>query len=185
MSGPFRDYPEQWPPDSLECVFLGRALSRLSDDDAWTALRSGELEARVYCVGRSDFAPVPLSPLILSAMDRDSVFSNCQIAIRDKDIRRPAAVRRVIPVPHWLYVTRASVDRFMMNDSATAGAENRAVQHLAILLRAEKDLTKASARKACQQFHLSGQGFEDRVWPKARERAGLPPRARAGRKSRS
>lgn len=185
MSDALRDHPEEWPPDTSECIFLGRVLNRFSDDDVWTALRSRELEPRAYSVGRTDLGPIQFSPLVFLGMDKDAVFANCQIEMLEKDTRRPAAIRRRIPVPHWLYVTRASLEKFTKKKPATSGAEDRATRHLAGLLRENKDLKKEQARKACERFNLSGQGFDDRVWPDARELARLPRLSRAGRKLRS
>jgi hypothetical protein len=110
------------PPDSQACIFLARAFSRLSKDKLWKALCSGEISARVYCVGRSDFAPIPLSPMEFLRVDQDQTFENCQIEVRESDRRRPARIRRLIPVPHWLYVTRDSLEKFVKTSSATTAA---------------------------------------------------------------
>lgn len=127
MNEPLRGHPEEWPSDTRECIFLGRVLGRLSDDDVWRALRSGQLEPRVWCVGRTDFWPIPLSPVEFLGAERDQVLDRCQIDVRETDQRRPVAIRRRIPVPHWLYVTRASLDRFVKaKPAATVATEQRA-----------------------------------------------------------
>lgn len=186
MSAAFLECPNQWPPDSQACVFLARALPLLPTEALWAALVDGNLEARVYCVGRTDFAPIPLSRMALIGVDRDQVLARCQIEVREDDTRRPAAIRRRIPVPHWLYVTKVSLDNLVKaQPNATVAAEGRAVAHLADLLQQKPAMSKADAQKECKEFKLSDQGFTDRVWPTAREKAGLSRRAPPGRKSRS
>ena len=68
--------------------------------------------------------------------------------------------------------------------SPTAGDETRAIEFLAERLRADPHLTHAAALKMCRESYpkLSECGFRSRVWPKAREAAGLAPIALAGRK---
>jgi hypothetical protein len=202
MSAAFLDSQDDWPPDfpKSKSIFLGRAAARASKDDLWAAMRSGELELQVYAVGRGDLDPVGLSPMQfmraieimrsdgdLSPIDvREHILGRYQVDVREKDFRRPAAIRRAIPVPHWLYVPRDSLDKFVKSrPTATVAAEGRAIDHLADLLKRDRKLTKAQARTACENFALTGQGFEDRVWPQARKKAGLSARAPAGRKSRS
>ena len=65
--------------------------------------------------------------------------------------------------------------------------ETEAINALALLLREKRNLTRADARSWCneQGFKLSGRQFQNRVWPDAREEAGLDRRAPAGRKSKS
>jgi hypothetical protein len=58
------DNPDEWPPDSTGSVFLARALAELPHDVIWKGLKSGELESRVYCVGRTDWGPVPISSIV-------------------------------------------------------------------------------------------------------------------------
>jgi hypothetical protein len=188
MSDALRDHPERWPPDYQEYIFLGRVLDRFSDDDVWTALCSGELKAHPYCVGCVDFDPdpEPFSPQVFTINGRrDALFSHCQVWVRDEDTRRSVRVRRRIAVPHWLYVTRASLDQFTKSmPTATVAAEKRAAAHLKTLLERNRDMSKGEARKACERFNLSGAGFDDRVWPDAREAAGLSRQAPAGKKRR-
>ena len=170
-------------------MFLARALSRLDREDVWKGLLSGKLEARVYCKGRTDFHPIPLSPAEFSnqAELKDRILDEHTIDVVESDLRRPARIRRRIPVSHWIYVTRASLDRVeeALGPKATAGAETRAIAHLKPLIeRYGEAMSKDEARKHCEQFKLSGAGFDDRVWPAAREAAGLPRQAPAGKKPR-
>jgi hypothetical protein len=116
--------------------------------------------------------------------DRNQIFEAGRIDVRETDERRPVSIRRVIPVPHWVYVTRTSFEKFAKAiPSATAAAEKRAILHLKSLLEVNNNISKSEARAACRQFKVSGQGFDDRVWPDARQLAGLPRKADAGRKS--
>jgi hypothetical protein len=65
---------------------------------------------------------------------------------------------------------------------ATARNEDEAVKALSSYLT---DLIKRSDAEAwllTQGFHISKRAFQQRVWPKAREAAGLPPAAPRGRK---
>jgi hypothetical protein len=67
----------------------------------------------------------------------------------------------------------------------TVGAEARAIAHLKPLLDRRRDaMSKDEAWKECKQFTISRNGFENHVWPTARERAGLERKARAGKKPR-
>jgi hypothetical protein len=78
-------------------------------DKLWPKLISGEIVARVYRVGRTDFAPVPLSPLEFLNVDRDETLQRFQIEVCDLDRRRLSRVRPRTPIPHWIYITRASL----------------------------------------------------------------------------
>jgi len=177
----FLDSPDNWPKlDTHECIFLGRALKEISQDHAWEALQTGALVARVYCIGRTDFGPVPLSPLEFLKANRDRLFDTCQIDVVENDTRRPARIRRRIRVPHWIYVTRASVEKLSRSKS-TAANETRAIDHLAKLLKANPDMTRAMALNECAPFNLGVRPFE-RVWVRARLASDLSERAKAGRK---
>jgi len=67
----------------------------------------------------------------------------------------------------------------------TAGAEARAIAHLKPLLDLRRDaMSKGEAWEECEHFTISYAGFERRVWPAAREKAGLEREAPAGRKKR-
>jgi len=79
---------------------------------------------------------------------------------------------------------RQKSDRVSMT---TSGSESAAVKALASELMANPGLSRAMASDWCetQGYKLTGRGFQSRVWPEARKRAGLDPRASPGRKSKS
>jgi hypothetical protein len=181
------DHPEQWPADfqqtskfsTVDYVFLARALSRLDRHDIWKGLCSGELKAWGSSIERADFTPIQLSPMRFSnqAVAKDQILDECTIDAMD---HRSA---RRIPVPHWIFVTGASLEAFTQAQSS-AGAEHRAAQHLADLLTKNPDMSRAQAQAACTQFGITQRGFLNRVWVDARDMARLPRRARAGAKSK-
>jgi hypothetical protein len=69
----------------------------------------------------------------------------------------------------------------------TSGEEASAIRALSSQLRKNKDMKFDDAKAWCASagYELSGNGFTYRVWPKAREAAGLPPKAPPGRKPKS
>jgi hypothetical protein len=71
--------------------------------------------------------------------------------------------------------------------AATAGDETAAIRALASYLRSNRDLKKDEALSWCRilGFNLTRSGFQNRVWPRAREQAGLEAKARPGRKRKS
>jgi hypothetical protein len=70
---------------------------------------------------------------------------------------------------------------------ATARDETAAIAALAKHLKSNSELTRAEAAAWCKQsgLRVSERGFQSRVWPKAREQAGLEALAPAGRKKKS
>jgi len=71
--------------------------------------------------------------------------------------------------------------------AATARDETAAIRALASHLRGNLDLKKGEALSWCRivGFNLTSSGFQNRVWPRAREQASLTARAPAGRKRKS
>jgi len=88
---------------------------------------------------------------------------------------------------HWIFVTSKGLNRVetALGPKATAGAEKRAISHLKPLLDVRRDaMSKGEAWNECKQFNISHAGFENHVWPKARELAGLERKAPPGKKKR-
>jgi hypothetical protein len=86
----------------------------------------------------------------------------------------------------WICVSRDSLERFLgllrSSHESTIKGESDAKVFLTSRLKQDPDLKRADAEAECETFQISQRGFRDRVWPKAREGAGLPARAPAGRK---
>ena len=105
---------------------------------------------------------------------------------RRGSIRR--SMRRVPPMERCrIVVPRESLDQLKkaLGPKATAGAEQRAITHLKPMLEQRGDaMSKGEAWKECKQFNISYAGFENHVWPKARELAGLERKAPPGKKKR-
>ena len=66
-----------------------------------------------------------------------------------------------------------------------ASTESAAIRALAEHLRSDPDMTRTKAKELCQPFVIGKNGFQNRVWPKAREKAGLAATARPGAKRRA
>ena len=69
----------------------------------------------------------------------------------------------------------------------TGAEETGAIRALSVQLSKNKDMKVDDAKAWCasQGYELSGDGFRYRVWPKAREAAGLSLKAPPGRKPKS
>ncbi len=70
--------------------------------------------------------------------------------------------------------------------TATASDESAAIRFIASILQQDNNLRVTDAFDRCRnRYRVSERGFRSRIWPKARELAGLPSRANPGRKRES
>jgi hypothetical protein len=86
-------------------------MAWVSASELWPKLITGKVTARVYRVGRTDFAPIPISPLEFLNADRGETLQRFQIDVCDLDQRRPSRLRPRIPVPHWIYLVRSTLPK--------------------------------------------------------------------------
>jgi hypothetical protein len=91
----------------------------------------------------------------------------------------------------WICIARDSLDALLRRlglshgGAAKAKDEADAIRHLAEKLKENPGMTRGEANAECEPFAITKRGFLNRVFPKAREKAGLPPRALAGRKRKN
>ena len=69
--------------------------------------------------------------------------------------------------------------------AGTAKQESNAIKALAVHLKANPKLTRGDAEAYLKGYQISARGFQSRVWPEARRRAGLPAKASPGRRTKS
>jgi hypothetical protein len=198
-----RDFFDNVPFDkSMSYLAVALATYRINksvswphkrSQDAFLALRDAIAEGAVQAVGepyRWVAGRLPrkvceprrvIDPLeIVSAVCRDDRGSpDCLVP---KDLR-PDGSR----FQNVLFRRRDVLARFpaLPATRATASNEAEAVKALSSYVT---DLIKRSDAEAWLQkqgFHIGKRSFQQRVWPKAREAAGLPPAAPRGRKRRS
>jgi hypothetical protein len=92
----------------------------------------------------------------------------------------------------WFHV-RVSRTKFVKwmfpaaKQARRAGDVGRATEVLAAALPDNPRMTRAKARRVCEQagYSLTQRDFQERAWPDAREKAGLPRRAPGGAPKRS
>ena len=89
----------------------------------------------------------------------------------------------------WICISRDSLDKLLrrlkLHQPSTAKGESEAIRHLAGKLKQNSHLTRDDALAECKAFGISQRGLRDRVLPRAREIAGLPAKASAGRKRKN
>jgi hypothetical protein len=91
----------------------------VSADDIWKKILAGDVAAHIYSTkARGDFEPISISAAEFFMAEQagrdedgepDPALKPFQIMWRDRDSRRPVSVRYRVPVPHWVYVMKASV----------------------------------------------------------------------------
>jgi hypothetical protein len=206
--------PNSWPHDPLGYVFLARAveeIGRSKFEDNWrgdeTTAAAGRImdaDARRKAIKRLDTvqqeivrqceagtlvcAYRPIEGGSMYAMPREwwstekwpQRFIICQL-----DPSAPFASGFAGEGYCWLFMMRESLDkylrRFSPQQQSTGAAETAALRKLVQMLKTNPDLSVTQAQSAVS---VGKNGFR-RVWPKAREQAGLPPVAPSGRKRKS
>ena len=196
-------YIPDWEPlaDALKRVMATGASEEEAKTDLCRAVADGKIRVRVT--------------IATSHYKRGSVFSGGNVVVpahlapRDLDWARsrPIAQWRIGPRPgeHYFWESEnlpldfielwtADVAQVLCNGDgdgdelppATSGRESAAIKALAGQLTADPKLTRSDAAQWCREsgYTLGGRAF-DRVWPQAREKAGLPRIAAAGRKRKS
>ncbi len=98
---------------------------------------------------------------------------------------------------NWIFVERASLAQYTLSLSESVrvvskekytSVDERKAKDLAIfLLKSRPDISKSDVLTAITAAGIvtSGVGFNQRIWPAAREMAGLPTKAPPGRKRRT
>jgi hypothetical protein len=91
-----------------------KGYAPVASDDVWKKVLAGEINAHIYSSeAQGDLEPVPISPAEIFSADEasrdedgepDPMLRPYQIMWRDRDRRRLSAIRRAIPVPHWVYI---------------------------------------------------------------------------------
>jgi len=89
----------------------------------------------------------------------------------------------------WICISRESLDTVLRHlgssHASTIKDESDAIIFLTNTLKQNPNLKRADAEAECEKFGISQRGFRDRVWPKAREGAGLSAIAPPGRKKQN
>jgi hypothetical protein len=90
--------------------------------------------------------------------------------------------------PLRIRLIRSEFERWLskLRQPSKVGQETKAIDFLWAKLKADRDLVRKDCWIACKnQFPtLSNRRFVSVVWPSARKKAGLEPRARGGRRKR-
>jgi hypothetical protein len=107
----------------------------------------------------------------------------------------PPDVWRYLTIVDWQNGIALSLDKaayYSLHASrgrtvtAVARNERKCIDALAKRLREDRGLSRADARAFCEAVApITARGFQERIWPEARKRAGLPALAKAGRKPKS
>jgi hypothetical protein len=184
-------FPEG-PADTHDCIYIKRALKEIElraggDPDralksALDGIEQGKLALRCRLYNATEGIMAELAGWFRTREVWADSIARGYVMARDVRDWVPIAERRRIRQPHWLFVTRESLKTLLEELPSTAGAEHSATIHVASLLKGNRDLKRDEAKAECERFGLSEIGFLTRVWPRARELADLPARARAGRK---
>lgn len=156
-------------------VFEGGDASKIPNaDDAFSELANRLASAKATVTGVRDGELTEITPAIwvraTLGESGDLKIPNVG-SVSDVRIER-AEILREWPAPG------AAVKRA----AASSAAEKRAVAALATRLKADREMKRGDAATFCETEHGIGPtAFKARVWPQAREMAGLPRHAASGR----
>jgi hypothetical protein len=157
------------------------ALQRLSQVQLNIVKRceSGELISAIRSRAGGDMREVPRA--WWNTESWHNRFTMCQV-----NPKEPFGIGSAGDSYCWIFLTRESLDKYLQKalPQATAGREKAARAELVRLLKADGNLTREEARKHLESTVRIGTRAFQRIWPLAREEAGLPPLAAAGRKPR-
>lgn len=185
--------PSHDPRADAEALFNKEDLVRASDEEAEQGLREHDAVRRATGLVWRQYMLHEFSRAV--AANEIVLFARVGSAIAPYDAL-PFDVWPLLTIldsqnaiardPEGLLVYSLHVQQTRMTVS-TARGENAAIKALAAELAHNPDLKRADAEAWCEKtgFKLPHRAFRFRVWPKARQRAGLPETAAPGRKAKS
>lgn len=193
LLAPWPDGPE----DTVDCIFIKRALKQLeahAAGDPENALKLAldgiernaiAIRYRLWNACENVMGRIAGWRRTREAWATD--IAKGYIMTRDTRYWVPVTERRAMPQPHWLFMTRESLNQFLkaLPSLSSIVQEHKAIRHVANMLKKDPALSKDKAKAECKQFKISGAGFRYRVWPKAREEARFPARAKPGPKKKN
>jgi hypothetical protein len=162
-----------------------------SIDDGWLALRDAMLTGKVRTQGTPYWRRSRISgaPVETAETRRDIPASEIADAnLRDDNEYRDCLIPKDwhalnVPFHRNVVILRADLLKVFKPPARTAKGEAGAITALADLLRERPKLRREDAREhlIAEGFQISGRGFLNRIWPKARLEAGLEAVAPSGR----
>jgi hypothetical protein len=185
--------PSHDPRADAEALFNKEGLVRASDEEAEQVLREHDAVRRATGLVWRQYMLHEFSRTI--AANEIALFARVGSAIAPYEAL-PFDVWPLLTILDWqnaiardpegLLVYSVHVQQTRVTVS-TARDESAATRALAVELAHNPDLKRADAEAWCETagFKLPHRAFRFRVWPKARQRAGLPETAAPGRKAKS
>ena len=165
---------------TIEAMILARARdpARRKAEEAMIAIRQAErpfnravLEGKVMIFARPGALSNPFERVGRDVWRRFSIDQGNEYAVAPDGAKFYALHAKMLARPQAL--------------KATIRDENAAIAMLAELLKHDNDLRRRDALEQCRkhaEYVVSIRGFQSRIWPQARVKAGLPAIAPRGRK---